>query len=55
MTIQRDESKLTTTTSFGREVLAAVSKMSPYAKAQLRVALRQRYNLPPVRERALEN
>jgi hypothetical protein len=55
MTIHRDESKLTTTTSFGREVLAAISKLSEYEKAKLRVSLRKKYGLPEVREKAVEN
>jgi hypothetical protein len=55
MTIQRDESKLWTTSEMVRQVSVAIRKLSEYEKAKLRVSLRQRYNLPPVRERALEN
>jgi hypothetical protein len=55
MTIQQDESKLCTLSQICRGMTDAISKLSEYEKAKLRVSLRQRYNLPLVRERALEN
>jgi hypothetical protein len=55
MTIQQDESKLWTMSEMCRQVTSAIERMSPREKAELRVTLRQRYNLPAVRERALEN
>jgi len=55
MTIQRDESKLCTLPEICREIGDAISKLSEYEKAKLRVTLRLHYGLPAVRERALEN
>jgi hypothetical protein len=53
--IQRDESNLWTLSQVCRETSKAIRKMSEYERARLRTALRERYGLPPVRERALEN
>jgi hypothetical protein len=53
--IQRDESKLWTLSQMCHEVSAAISKLSEYEKAKLRVSLRKCYGLPQERERALEN
>jgi hypothetical protein len=53
--IQRDESKLWTTSQAAREITDAISKLSEYEKAKLRVSLRKNYGLPKQREKALEN
>jgi hypothetical protein len=53
--IQRDETKLWTTSQAAKAAVEAIRKLSEYEKAKLRVALRQHYSLPVVRERSLEN
>jgi hypothetical protein len=53
--IQRDESKLWTTRQAAKEMSKAITKLSKYEKAKLRVSLRKYYGLPERRERALEN
>ncbi len=55
MTIQRNESKLWTLSQACREMSDAIRRLSEFEKAKLRVRMRERYGLPPVRERALEN
>jgi hypothetical protein len=52
--IQRD-AKLCTLSQICREIGEAVSKLSEYEKAKLRVSLRKHYGLPEEREKALEN
>jgi hypothetical protein len=53
--IQRNEEKLWTLSQACQEMTEAIRKMSEFEKAKLRVRMRERYGLPPVRERALEN
>ena len=55
LTIQRSESKFWTLSQACRETSEAIRKMPEFEKAKLRVRIRERYGLPPVRERALEN
>lgn len=45
--IQRDESKLTTMSEFGRKVTESLAKLSPAEKARLRISLRKYYGLKP--------
>lgn len=53
--IQHDKSKLWTLHDMVREATDAIRRLPEYEKAKLRVRMRERYGLPPVRERALEN
>jgi hypothetical protein len=53
--IQRDESKLCTLSQICRKITDAMTKLSEYEKAKLRVSLRKHYGLPEQREKALEN
>jgi hypothetical protein len=55
LTIQRDEKKLRTVHQAAKEIGEAISRLSEFEKAKLRVTLRLHYGLPAVRERALEN
>jgi hypothetical protein len=55
MTIQRDEKKLWTVHQAAKEIGEAISRLSEFEKAKLRVRLRKHYGLPEERERALEN
>jgi hypothetical protein len=53
MTIQKDESKLWTTSEMVRQVSVSVEKMSPKQKAKLRMYLRRAYNMSAKPEPAL--
>lgn len=53
--ICKDESKLWTLPQICRETSEAIRRLSEFERAKLRVRMRERYGLPPVRERALEN